>query len=134
MSTRCFDEHATAIGSSFGREKQDLKETVPTVHMTTERKHRRINQFGAEETMADNPYFTEEVLKSLQEKADRAAIPIDFEQLIEDGVLEKKSGKWYAILKYDDLPLHAREKIIAIQSPNLVRFTSHEPSLAGAFR
>lgn len=84
--------------------------------------------------MAKNPYFTEEELKELQEKADRAAIPIDFAQLIEEGVLEKSSQGWYAILKFDQLPLHAQEKIIAIKVPNFVKFTSHEPSLAGAFR
>ena len=40
--------------------------------------------------------------------------PIDFDQLIRDGVLQK-SGAWYKVLDYKRLPKHASKKIIAAE-------------------
>lgn len=42
------------------------------------------------------------------------AEPIDFDQLIRDGVLQK-SGAWYKVLDYKRLPKHASKKIRAAQ-------------------
>jgi hypothetical protein len=42
------------------------------------------------------------------------AEPIDFNQLIRDGVLQK-SGAWYKVLDYKRLPKHASNKIRAAE-------------------
>lgn len=52
--------------------------------------------------------------KELEELLKEAATPIDFEELIRAGVLEKR-GSWYAIRKFDDLPSHAKKKIKSIR-------------------
>jgi hypothetical protein len=55
--------------------------------------------------------------------------PIDFESLINSGVLEKRKG-WYKILKLNKLPPHAKAKIHKLQTSSdggvLVKF--QEPS------
>jgi len=62
--------------------------------------------------MSDYPIMTrEEVRQSILE----IAIPIDFDQLIEDGVLEK-DGAWYRVLDFKRLPKHASMKIKTLQS------------------
>jgi hypothetical protein len=43
------------------------------------------------------------------------ATPIDFDQLIEDGILEK-DGAWYKIRDPKSLPKHASMKIKSIQT------------------
>ena len=59
----------------------------------------------------------------LIEAADALATPIDFDQLIADGVLRKaKTRGWYEILDTTRLPEHAWQKIKAIKSGNRVRF------------
>ena len=40
-----------------------------------------------------------------------SAKPIDLEQLIRDGVLQK-SGAWYKVLDYKRLPKHASKRIL----------------------
>jgi hypothetical protein len=52
--------------------------------------------------------------EELQELLKEAATPIDFEELIQAGVLEKR-GSWYAIRKFDELPPHAKSKIKSIR-------------------
>ena len=49
------------------------------------------------------------------------ATPIDFDALIEQGVLEKK-GAWYAILDMERLPEHAKRRVKSLKSPNLAKF------------
>jgi hypothetical protein len=59
----------------------------------------------------------------LIETAEALATPIDFDQLIADGVLRKaKTRGWYEILDTSRLPEHAWQKIKAIKSGNRVRF------------
>ncbi len=53
------------------------------------------------------------------------ATPIDFDELIAQGVLEKK-GAWYVIKDMSRLPEHARRKIKQLKSPNLVQFHKHK--------
>jgi hypothetical protein len=52
--------------------------------------------------------------EELQELLKEAVTPIDFEGLVQAGVLVKR-GSWYAIRKFDDLPSHARRKIKSIR-------------------
>ncbi len=63
------------------------------------------------------PMTREEVLRL----AKLHATPIDFDALIEQGVLEKK-GAWYAILDMDRLPEHAKRRVKSLKTPNLVKF------------
>ena len=52
--------------------------------------------------------------------------PIDFDGLIEAGVLEKR-GVWYKILKMDKLPEHVKRRVIANKKTKdgaVVRFSS----------
>jgi hypothetical protein len=57
----------------------------------------------------------------LLELAEALAAPIDFDQLIADGVLRKARG-WYEVLDAARLPEHALRKIKAFKSGNRVRF------------
>jgi hypothetical protein len=59
--------------------------------------------------------------KELRRVAEPLATPIDFAGLLAEGVLERR-GSWYEILDLDRLPEHARVKIKAVRSPNLVKF------------
>ena len=43
------------------------------------------------------------------------AQPIDFDQLIRDGVLEK-SGAWYKVLDWSRLPKHASRKLKTLRT------------------
>jgi hypothetical protein len=56
------------------------------------------------------------------EKARSLAIPIDFEDLIKKGVLEKK-GAWYKILDMERLPIHAKDKITELASGGMAKFS-----------
>lgn len=71
--------------------------------------------------MTDNQLISREELAKLMEMA---RTPIDFDGLIEQGVLEKK-GRWYIIKDMSRLPEHARRKIKRLKSPNLVQFRKH---------
>jgi hypothetical protein len=64
--------------------------------------------------------------------AEMHATPIDFDQLISNGVLAK-SGDWYKLLDMGKLPEHARIKIRKMrQSENgiLVKFRKHKNILS----
>lgn len=70
--------------------------------------------------------ITAENIRSLIELL---AQPIDFENLISNGVLEK-NGHWYKLIKPNQLPEHATRKIIRIMSANdtvKVQFESEKP-------
>jgi hypothetical protein len=54
--------------------------------------------------------------------------PIDFDQLVADGVL-KKRGAWWQVLDWDRLPEHARRKVQNFKTGNCVQFCKHDPSL-----
>ena len=59
-----------------------------------------------------NPIISaEEVKEGILELAK----PIDFEQLIRDGVLEK-DGAWYKVLDFKNLPKHASRKLKTIET------------------
>jgi hypothetical protein len=62
-----------------------------------------------------------ETYPELLEVAEALATPIDFDQLILDGVL-RKAGSWYEILDPARLPDSARLKIKGFKSGNRVRF------------
>ena len=63
--------------------------------------------------------------KELVRLAEALAAPINFDLLTAAEVLRKR-GAWYEVLDISRLPEHARMKIKAVRSPNLVRF--REPS------
>lgn len=66
----------------------------------------------------DQPITREDIL----EQANKLATPIDFDQLIAEGVLEKK-GAWYKILDMKKLPEHARSQINELTTDGKVKFT-----------
>mgnify|MGYP000114212403 CR=1 FL=1 len=70
--------------------------------------------------------MTDDVLEitreSILEKAKSLATPIDFEDLIEKGILKKKGAK-YKILDMDKLPQHAKDKITEFGSDGIVKFS-----------
>jgi hypothetical protein len=51
-------------------------------------------------------------------------LPINFAQLIADGVLREGDGGWYEVLDYARLPEHVRMKIVEVEPPNRVKFSS----------
>jgi len=60
--------------------------------------------------------------ESLLEQAKLHATPIDFDDLIERGILQKK-GRRYKVLSWDELPEHAKVKIISASSDGTVTFS-----------
>lgn len=75
-------------------------------------------------------------VEQLEQRARELATPIDFDALIQAGVLEKRRG-WYKILKKDELPPHAEAKIHEIRSGNgetLVKFRAPSKRLAKMLR
>jgi hypothetical protein len=62
--------------------------------------------------MSDGHIMTAE---ELRESIIELATPIDFDQLIQDGVL-KKDGAWYKIRALEDLPKHASRKLKSIEN------------------
>ncbi|MBM4055429.1 MAG: hypothetical protein FJ264_12370 [Planctomycetes bacterium] len=60
--------------------------------------------------------------EALLEKAKSLAKPIDFDELIAQGILEKK-GKKYKILLMGKLPQHAKDKIIELSNDGTVKFS-----------
>ena len=50
----------------------------------------------------------------LEELIKDAVTPIDFEALIQAGVLEKR-GSWYVICRWNELPSHAKSKIKTVR-------------------
>jgi hypothetical protein len=50
-------------------------------------------------------------------------LPINFAQLIADGVLRESDGGWYEVLDYARLPEHVRLKIVEVEPPNRVKFS-----------
>jgi hypothetical protein len=71
-------------------------------------------------------------IEELEVRARELVTPIDFDALIQGGVLEKHRG-WYKILKKDELPSHANAKINKIQTSDkgtLVKFRAPSKRLA----
>jgi hypothetical protein len=64
------------------------------------------------------------------EAAEALATPIDFDQLIADGALQKAGGGWYEVLDPSRLPDHAWRKVKAVKSGNRVRFRKSSKKLA----
>jgi hypothetical protein len=60
--------------------------------------------------------------EELLEKAKQLAMPINFEALIEDGVLERKGG-WYKILDITRLPEYAKAQIVVFCTDGKVKFS-----------
>jgi CRISPR/Cas system CSM-associated protein Csm5 (group 7 of RAMP superfamily) len=58
------------------------------------------------------------------EKAKKLATPINFEVLIDQGVLEKK-GAWYQVLDMNRLPEHAKAQISEFSSDGKVKFSKN---------
>jgi hypothetical protein len=61
-----------------------------------------------EHTGPDEDPVDLEELKRIKELLEQ---PIDFDELIADGVIEESSGDWYKLLDYESLPEHARKKV-----------------------
>ena len=55
------------------------------------------------------------------EQARLLAKPIDFDELISQGLLEKK-GAWYKIPRMTDLPRHVRDRMIEYRSDGCAKF------------
>lgn len=51
------------------------------------------------------------------------ATPINFAELIADGVLQESDGGWYEVLDYARMPEHVRQKIVEVEAPNRVKFS-----------
>ena len=67
----------------------------------------------------------------LIEAAESLATPIDYEQLVAEGVLRKgKARGWFEILDTSRLPHHAWQKIKAVKSGNRVRFRKPSKRMA----
>jgi hypothetical protein len=49
-------------------------------------------------------------------------VPINFAQLIAEGVLRECDGGWYEVLDYVRLPEHVRLRIVDVEPPDRVRF------------
>jgi hypothetical protein len=64
--------------------------------------------------------------EELSRLAELIATPIDFAELIADGVLVERGGGWYEVLDYERLPEHARQKIVEVEAPNLVKFAGRK--------
>lgn len=56
------------------------------------------------------------------------AQPVDFDELIENGVLEKH-GSWYVIRDRERVPEQLMRRANAFKTPNLVRFSKHSTKL-----
>lgn len=69
--------------------------------------------------------------EELRRLAEDRATPIDFDALIQAGVIEKK-GAWYQINDWNALPEHARAKISVTRSGDklLVKFRAPSKRLA----
>lgn len=69
--------------------------------------------------------------EEIQQRAKDFATPINFDELIASGVIEKK-GAWYQINRWKDLPEHAKAKISEAQTgtPMLVKFRAPSKSLS----
>lgn len=71
-------------------------------------------------------------IEELEERARELVTPIDFDALIQAGILEKHRG-WYKIIKMDELPAHAKAKIhkvITRDKETLVKFRAPSKRLA----
>lgn len=54
--------------------------------------------------------------KEILEQAQRLATPINFEALIDQGILGDKKGAWYPVLDMDRLPEHAKAQMEAFDT------------------
>jgi hypothetical protein len=71
-------------------------------------------------------------LEEFKQTAEELITPIDFDQLIKEGVIEKKRG-WYKIIKFDELPAHAKSKIREVKNSKgetFVKFNAPSKRLA----
>ena len=81
----------------------------------------------------------EQVMPSVEELrrlAEVFATPINVDSLIAAGVLTKRSGGWYEVHKWSELPEHARRKVQAVRSGTkgaFVKFCKHDDRLAKLF-
>ena len=66
------------------------------------------------------PIITKEELLA---KAKSLSTPIDFDELISQGVLEKMAGNKYKILSMERMPQHAIDKISELSSDGVVKFS-----------
>ena len=58
----------------------------------------------------------EELREEIVERAKLRAIPLDYDQLIEDGILARRSARWYQVLvSKDDLPEHVSSQADALE-------------------
>lgn len=77
----------------------------------------------------DTPVIKTEELKELMEQA---VMPIDFDDLIEKGIIEKRRG-WYKVHDLKRLPTHAQSKVSEVkttQGETFVKFRAPSTSLA----
>ena len=71
-------------------------------------------------------------LKEFKQKGEELTTPIDFDQLVNDGIIEKKRG-WYKIRNFQELPAHAKAQIRTAKTVNgetFVKFASPSKRLA----
>lgn len=65
--------------------------------------------------------------EELRQLAKDRATPIDFDALIQGGIIEKK-GAWYQINDWNALPKYAKAKISVIHSGEKLLVKFHAPS------
>jgi hypothetical protein len=66
----------------------------------------------------------------IMEAAEALATPIDFDQLIAEGAIQKAGGGWFEVLDPSRMPDHAWRRIKAVKSGNRVRFRKSSKKLA----
>lgn len=70
--------------------------------------------------------------KEIQKALEELATPIDFDALVLDGVLEKKSKKKYKLLKPDALPAYAFRQARGLESSGETIILEFEDSTKAA--
>lgn len=65
-------------------------------------------------------------LEELKQRGEELITPIDFDQLVRDGVVEKKRG-WYKIKNFQELPAHAKAQIRTAKTVNGETFVKFVP-------
>jgi hypothetical protein len=76
--------------------------------------------------MEKKSFSTLASLEEFKQRTEKLITPIDFDQLINDGIIEKKRG-WYKIINFQELPAHAKAKIRTAKTVNGETFVKFVP-------
>jgi hypothetical protein len=76
--------------------------------------------------MSEKKQYQTITKEELRERIKVLTTPIDFDALIQAGVLEKQ-GAWYKVIKWGELPPHATGKVKSIKQTNKGMFVTFYP-------